>query len=75
MDTSKPNWKGGKVEFKNPDDATMKELVWEEGFITYFKEHIPHVKEHPDDQIYQEVHISCHKVIVGDAEIDNRWEE
>ncbi len=75
MDTSKPNWKGGKVIFINPDDATMKELTWEEGFITKFEETIPHVKDRPDDQIYQYFEISCHKLMVADAEIDNRWEE
>jgi hypothetical protein len=75
MDTSKPNWKGGKVKFLNPDDAPMKELVWEEGFITRFEEVIPHVKDRPDVQIYQYFEISCHKLTVGDAEIDNRWTE
>jgi hypothetical protein len=75
MDTSKPNWKAGKVTFKNPDDATMKELSWEEGFITRFEEIIPHIKDRPDDQVYQYFEISCHKLKVGDSEIDNRWEE
>lgn len=75
MDTSKPNWKGGKVIFVNPDDAVMKELVWEDGFITKYEEVIPHVKDNPDVQIYQYLEISCHKLIVGDAEIDNRWQE
>jgi hypothetical protein len=75
MDTSKPNWKAGKVLFKNPDDATMKELTWEDGFITKFIEHIPHVKDRPDEQIYQYFEISCHKLKVANAEIDNRWEE
>jgi hypothetical protein len=75
MDTSKPNWKGGKVTFKNPDDATMKELTWEDGFITRFEEVVPHVKERPDDQIFQYFEISCRKVVVGDADIDNRWQE
>ncbi len=75
MDTSKPNWKGGKVIFANPDDAVMKELVWEDGFITKYEETIPHVKDRPDVQIYQYLEISCSKLIIGDAEIDNRWQE
>lgn len=75
MDSSKPNWKAGKVVFKNPDDASMKELTWEEGFITKYEEIVPHVKNNPDDQIYEYFEISCHKLVVGDAEIDNRWEE
>ncbi|MEZ5360357.1 MAG: type VI secretion system tube protein TssD [Candidatus Zixiibacteriota bacterium] len=75
MDSSKPNWKAGKVQFKNPDDAAMKELAWEEGFITHYNEVIPHVKNNPDDQVYEYFEISCHKLTIGDAEIDNRWEE
>jgi hypothetical protein len=75
MDSSKPNWKAGKITFKSPDDATMKELNWEEGFITAYAEIIPHVKNNPDEQVYETFQISCHKLTIGDAEIDNRWEE
>ncbi len=75
MDSSQPNWKAGKVTIKNPNDATMKELTWEEGFITKYQEMVPHIKERPDDQVYEFFEISCHKLSVGDAEIDNRWEE
>lgn len=75
MDSSKPNWKAGKVTLKNPDDAAMKELTWEEGFITRYEEIVPHIKNNPDDQIYEYFEISCHKLTIADAEIDNRWEE
>jgi hypothetical protein len=75
MDTSKPNWKAGKITFMNPDDATMKELMWEDGFITKFVETIPHIKNNPDEQINQYFEISCQKLTVADAEIDNRWQE
>ena len=75
MDSSKPNWKAGKVIFKNPDDATMKELTWEDGFITAYEEHVPHIKDRPDDQMWECFEISCQKLIIGDAEIDNRWQE
>jgi len=75
MDSSKPNWKAGKVTFKTPDDSEMKQLSWEEGFITKYEETIPHVKANPDDQVYEYLEISCHKLVIGDAEIDNRWEE
>ncbi len=75
MDSSKPNWKSGKVLFKNPDDATMKELTWEEGFITKYEEQVPHVKDNPDEQVQEYFEISCHKLAIADAEIDNRWEE
>lgn len=75
MDSSKPNWKAGSVTFKNPDDATMKELKWEEGFVTAYQETVPHIKDRSDDQIYEYFEISCRKLMIGDAEIDNRWEE
>ncbi len=75
MDSSQPKWKAGKVLFKSPSDATMKELTWEEGFISKFVEHIPHIKEHPEDHIYEYFEISAHKVKIGDAELDNRWQE
>ncbi len=75
MDSSKPNWKAGKVTFKNPDDSAMKELSWEEGFITKYEETVPHIKQNPDDQVFEYFEISCHKLAIADAEIDNRWEE
>lgn len=75
MDSSKPNWKAGKVIFRDPSDNEMKSLSWEEGFITSYEESIPHVKNNPDDQIFETFEISAHKVVIGDAEIDNRWEE
>lgn len=75
MDSSKPNWKAGKVTFKTPDDSEMKQLTWEEGFITRYEETIPHIKNNPDDQVFEYIEISCHKLTIGDAEIDNRWEE
>lgn len=75
MDSSKPNWKAGKVVFKNPDDATMKELNWEDGFITAYEEHVPHIKNNPDEQMWECFEVSCQKLSIGDAEIDNRWQE
>ena len=75
MDSAKPNWKSGKVTFKNPDDAMMKELAWEEGFITKYEERIPHLKNKPDDQVFEYFEISCHKLTIGGASLDNRWEE
>ncbi|RKX28581.1 MAG: hypothetical protein DRP47_03975 [Candidatus Zixiibacteriota bacterium] len=74
MDTSQPKWKGGKVIFINKNNETMKELVWTDGFITSFKEVIPHVKTHADEQVYQYFEISANKIAVGDAEIENYWE-
>jgi hypothetical protein len=75
MDSSKPNWKAGKVTFKDPSDTMMKELVWENGFITRYTENLPHIKKAPDDQVYEEFEISCQTLKIADAEIDNRWQE
>ncbi len=75
MNSAKPNWKGGKVIFRNPDDSVMKELTWTDGFITSYKETIPHVKESPDQQVYEEFQISCQTLSIADASIDNRWQE
>ena len=75
MDSSKPNRKAGKVTMKNPDDAMMKELTWEEGFITRFEETVPHIKDKPDEQVNEYFEISCLKLKIGDAEIDNLWED
>lgn len=75
MDSSKPNWKAGKVTFRDASDAVMKDLSWEEGFISRYEEHIPHIKARPDDQVYEYFEISCHKLTIGNATIDNRWEE
>ena len=72
-DTSKPNWKSGKVTFFNKDGAEMKTLEWKDGFITHFEEHIPDVQTHPDEQIYQYFEISCNQIAVGDAELENYW--
>jgi len=75
MDTSKPNWKSGKVTFYNKDSAVMKELAWTDGFITRFEEVIPHVKNRSDEQIYQYFEISANQLSVADAEITNYWEK
>ncbi len=75
MDSSKPNWKSGKVTFRSPDDTDMKELVWEDGFITHYEEHVPHIKDNPDEQMWEYFEISCQKLTVSDAEVDNRWQE
>jgi hypothetical protein len=74
-DTSKPNWKSGKIEFYNKDGAVMKELSWENGFVTKFEEYIPDVKTKPDEQIYQYLEVSCNTIRVGDAELENYWEK
>lgn len=73
MDSSEPNWKGGKVTFMTPDNKVMKELTWKNGFISKYEEHVPHTKEHPDDQMFEYFEISCASLAIGDAEIFNLW--
>ncbi len=75
MDTSKTNWKSGEVQFFNKDGADMKKLTWEDGFVTEFEEMIPHIKDRPDEQVYQYLEISANKITVGDAEIVNYWDK
>ena len=75
MDSAQTNWKAGSISFKKPDDSEMKVLQWEEGFITKYTETIPHVKDKPDDQVFEYFEISCHRLTIGSASIDNRWEE
>ena len=75
MDSSEVNWKPGSVVFRNPDNTEMKQLKWEQGFITKYVETIPHIKERPDDQSYEYFEISCHKLSIGAAQLDNHWQE
>lgn len=75
MDSGKTNWKPGRVMFKHPDDSEMKVLEWVDGFISKYEEFVPHIKDHPDDQVHERFEISCQKLTIGDAEIDNRWQE
>jgi hypothetical protein len=72
-DTSKTNWKSGRVTFFNKDGAEMKTLEWKDGFITHFEEIIPDVKSNPDEQIYQLFHVSCNAIKIADAELENYW--
>ena len=74
-DSGETNWKNGSVAFKKPDDSEMKVLKWEEGFITRYEERIPHIKKYPDDQVFEYFEISCHRLFIGNAQLDNLWEE
>jgi hypothetical protein len=75
MDSAQPNWKAGSVTIRKPDDSEMKVLAWEDGFITRYEERVPHVKNSPDEQVNEYFEISCHKITIGSAMIDNLWEE
>ena len=70
MNSAKTNWKKGSVTFKNPDDVDMKVLKWEDGFITHYEEHVPHIKDQPDVQMWEYFEISCQKLYIADADID-----
>ena len=75
MDSAQTNWKDGEVLFRKPDDADMKTLRWSQGFITRYEERVPHIRNEPDAQVYEYFEISCQRLEIGDAEIDNRWTE
>lgn len=74
-DSAETSWKNGKVSFFTPAKKEMKVLTWEAGFISKYVETIPHTKENSDEQIYEYFEISCKKLTVGEAEVDNRWDE
>jgi len=74
-DTSKTNWKSGRVTFYNKDGAVMKELAFTDAFVTMFEEIIPDVKTKPDEQVYQYLEISCNEISVGDAQLVNYWDK
>ncbi|MEA3297714.1 MAG: type VI secretion system tube protein TssD [candidate division Zixibacteria bacterium] len=78
MNSEETNWKTGKVTFRKPDDSVMKELTWEEGFITKYEERIPHIKDRSSEQVQEYFEISSHFIQVGEGDsgkIDNRWQE
>ncbi len=75
MDSSKPNWKTGSVSIKKPDDSEMKVISWTDGFIIRFEERVPHIKNKPDDQVFEYFEISCSSINIGGADLSNLWEE
>ncbi len=70
------NFKGGKIVLKNPKDGQeMKTLVWQEGFITSYREIYPDFEKEKTNQIYEEFEISAEVVQMGDGEINGNWED
>jgi hypothetical protein len=67
----KPNT--GSITFKkNDEDAKMKELKWENGYIVDFKEGIQIVGDVP---MLTNFVISAQKLTVGDAIFEQNWPE
>lgn len=70
------NFKAGEIVFKNPRDGQeMKRLVWQDGFISYYKETYPDFEVHKSNQVFEEFEISAEVVSVGDAELFGNWED
>jgi len=74
MDSAQKSWKPGKITFRDAS-RTLKELTWENGFITRYSEVLPDVEKAADRQIFEEFEISCQKLKIADAELDNLWDE
>lgn len=61
----------GAVTFKKDDeDAKMKELTWEKGYVTSFKEGIDAKGDTP---MLIDFTISAQKIKIGNAEHINEW--
>jgi hypothetical protein len=67
----KPNT--GTISFKKDDeDATLKELKWENGYIVSIEEGIAIVGEHP---MLITLTVSAQKFTFGDAILEQNWPE
>jgi len=67
----KPN--SGTISFKKDDeDATLKELKWENGYIVNLEEGIHVVGDHP---MLITMSISAQKITFGDAVLEQNWPE
>jgi hypothetical protein len=67
----KPN--SGTISFKKDDeDATLKELKWENGYIVSLEEGIHVVGDHP---MLITLTVSAQKFTFGDAILEQNWPE
>jgi len=74
-DSSKKNFKGGQVTFKDPESSKdLVALAFENGFVTYYECHLPHIKHNSADQMYEYFEISAEKVTFGSDSINQNWE-
>jgi hypothetical protein len=63
----------GSIAFKKDDeDATLKELKWENGYIINLEEGIHIVGDHP---MLITMTVSAQKITFGDAVLEQNWPE
>jgi len=74
-DSSKKNFKSGKVTFKNPEsEEDMVSLEFEKAFISYYEHHCPDIKHNSGDQIFEYFEISAEKLTLGSDTLHQNWE-
>ncbi len=61
----------GKIVYKKTEeDAKMKEIEFKNGYIVYYKETLDVNGDVPMKIIFT---VSAEEIVIGNAEIDNRW--
>ena len=75
FDSSQVNRKAGTISFKDPNlKKDLKELTWENGFISHYEEHVPSTTAAADEQTYEYFEISAELVQVnGEARYEKDW--
>jgi hypothetical protein len=75
FDSSQVNRKSGSVLFRDPNlKKDLKELSWENGFITHYEEHVPSTEQAAGEQMYEYFEISAELVqINGEARYEKDW--
>lgn len=73
-DSSKKNFKSGKVTFMDPQEKEeLVALEFKNGFITYYEFHCPHNKNNSGDQIYEYCEISAEELTLGSDSVNQNW--
>jgi hypothetical protein len=67
----KPN-SGSIVFSKGDEEAKMKELTWENGYIVHYKEAIDIVGAQPMDIVFT---VSAQSIAMGEAKFKQNWPE
>jgi hypothetical protein len=74
-DSSKKNFKSGKLMFRDPEsEEDLVALEFENGFVSYYEYHCPHVKHNGGDQMFEYFEISAERVTLGSDSINQSWE-
>jgi hypothetical protein len=74
-DSSKKNFKSGKVTFIDPEsEEDLVALEFENGFVSYYESHVPHIKHNSGDQMYEYFEISAETITLGSDTINQSWE-